>query len=219
MTTYLLTGTYPADCDLNMSDQITVPADVWTLLDNGSPPIFVTVGDSTVGRLRPAIPSDKLANDSCILPEWMWRLIGSPDSDTWVSIQVCTLPTADTILLRAREEASLLSMEDPVATLSAALSGITGPSWSCLSMGAELPLVCGVFDVMEIRGRDGPVPSACILDCDVNLEIMPALDHLPEESEPVPVPEPRAPTPPPPPPARLTKGFVPFSGVGRRLCD
>lgn len=218
MTTYLLTRTYPADCDLNMSDQITVPADVWTLLDNGSPPIFVTVGDSTVGRLRPAVPSDELGNDSCILPEWMWRLIDSPDPDTWISIQVCTLPTADTILLRAREESSLLSMDDPVATLSAALSGASGPSWACLSMGAELPLACGVFDVMEIRTSDDQiVSSACILDCDVNLEIMPALDHRPPVPEPV--PEPRVPTPPPPPPTRFTKGFVPFSGVGRRLCD
>jgi len=235
MTTYLLTNVYPSDSDLNMSDQITVPADVWTLLDNDQPPIFVAVGDTElVGRLRPAIPSDNLGNDTCIVPTWMWRLLDA-DPETWVSIRVCELPMAGTIHLRARNESSLTEMEDPVVQLSAALSGECGPSWSCLSTGAELPLTCGVFDVMEIRTSDGEVvPAACILDCDVNMEIVPALDHVrsscipaisrpdspyPAESailqreEPEPEPEPEPKTTP------HKRGFVPFSGVGRRLCE
>ena len=235
MTTYLLTTVY--DNDLNMSDQITVPADVWTLLDNGRPPIFVAVGDTElVGRLRPAVPSDKLGNDTCIVPTWMWRLLDA-DPETWVSIRVCELPMAGTIYLRARHESSLTDMEDPVVQLSAALSGECGPSWSCLSTGAELPLSCGVFDIMEIHTSDGEiVPAACILDCDVNLEIVPALDHVrpacipsspfrpdsPYPSAPALVSETNPntnPTPEPDTPPQIRRGFVPFSGVGRRLCD
>ena len=240
MTTYLLMNMYPEDSELNMSDQITVPADVWTRFDNGQPPIFVAVGESElVGRLRPAVPSDKLENDTCIVPNWMWRLL-DPDPEMWVSIRVCELPMAGTIYLRARHESSLTEMEDPVVQLSAALSGACGPSWSCLSMGAELPLVCGVFDIMEIRTRDGDiVPAACILDCDVNLEIIPALDHVrpscipsspfcPPSESPSPSPSPSRPDSPYP--AEIPylqsqatptekRGFIPFSGVGRRLCD
>jgi len=212
MSTFLLSGVYSQDCELNMSDQITVPADVWTMLDTGRLPIFAAIGYSNiVGRLRPAVVGDELSNDSCLLPDWMWRI--SQESETWLSIRVCDLPMAGTIVLRARTEATLLDMEDPVALLSASLSGSNGPSWSCLSTGAELPLMCGIFDIMEIHDREGnSVPAACILDCDVNLEIMTALDHVERPPTPIPAPIQQQGTP-------ATTRFVPFSGVGRRLCD
>jgi len=214
MSTFLLSGEYPQDCELNMSDQITVPADVWTMLDTGRLPIFAAIGDSNVvGRLRPAVVGDEFANDSCLLPQWMLRMTDSHEPETWISICVCELPMAGTIVLRARHEATLVDMDDPVAVLSASLSGSNGPSWSCLSTGAELPLLCGTFDIMEIRDSEGnSVPAACILDCDVNLEIMTALDHVERPPTPIPAPIQQQGTP-------ATTRFVPFSGVGRRLCD
>jgi hypothetical protein len=217
MTTFLLSGVYSQDCELNMSDQITIPADVWTMLDTGSLPMFAAIGDSSVvGRLRPAVVGDELANDSCLLPQWLWRMTDSNEPETWLSIRVCELPMAGTIVLRARHEATLVDMEDPVAVLSASLSGSNGPSWSCLSTGAELPLLCGTFDIMEIRDSEGnSVPAACILDCDVNLEIMTALDHVERPPTPVPAPIPLIQHPK----TSATTRFVPFSGVGRRLCD
>jgi hypothetical protein len=106
--------------------------------------------------------------------------------------------------------------------LTDALSGSGGNlSWSCLSTGAELPLACGTFDVMEIRSlEDFPVSAATILDCDVNLEFVPALDAPASASAPASAnaePEPEPEPPAPPVKAEETKGFVPFSGVGRRL--
>ena len=213
---------------MNMSDQITVPADLWTALDKDREdperPIFVVVGETElVGRLRPAVPSEGLSGDACRLPDWMWRLIYSSrvEGDQWIGLTVCELPMAGTIVLRARQEASLTQMDDPVAMLTAALSGATGPSWATLSTGSELPLSCGVFDVMEVQSVEGfPVSAACILDCDVNLEIVRALDRPPT---PEPQVRPLTPIPPPtptlPPPQETKKGFIPFSGVGRRLCD
>lgn len=218
---------YANESAMNMSDQITVPAEVWEAFDHdheGVGPIFVEVGgpdSGCFGRLRPATPSDHLSADSCIVPQWMWMRLGAPsgsDDDCWIGLTVQELPTAGSVTLRAREEASLTGSADPVAMLTEALSGITGLSWSCLSVGAELPLPCGVFDVIDMQSTEGfAVPAACILDCDVRLELVPALDHI------------EAPTPtstPTPSPFLLPeeeepnqKGFVPFSGVGRRLCD
>jgi len=212
---YLIPTTYPPESELNMSDQITIPAELWTTLDqehSSGTPIFVVLDSGAVGRLRPAVPADHLSGDSCRLPEWMHRMLipQERDDDTWVSLGVCELPTAGTVVLRARQEATLTGSADPVAMLTAALSGSDGLSWACLTTGSELPLACGVFDVMEIRSvEDFVVPAACILDCDVNLEIVRALDRQPT---PVPEPEPE----PEPEPTQVGK-FVPFSGVGRRL--
>jgi len=205
-----------------MSDQITVPADLWTTLDrdhDSSGPIFVEVGgvgSGVVGRLRPAFPSEVLDGDSCRLPQWMWMRIGAPagsDDDCWIELTRVLLPIAESVSLRPRTEVSITGVADPVAMLTEALSGVSGLSWACLSVGAELPLSCGVFDIIELRSTEGTVPYACILNCDVNLELVPALDHSP----------PRPPSPPSPfqeePEPTDKKGFVPFSGVGRRLCD
>lgn len=222
MTSYLILTVYEPDSEMNRSDQITVPADLWTTLDRdheGGQPIFVELGEGVVGRLRPAIPSEGLSNDSCRVPHWMWLRLGCPagsDDECWVPLTTCDLPTAGTLVLRARREADVTGSVDPVAMLTDALSGSGGNlSWSCLSTGAELPLACGTFDVMEIRSLDDfPVSAATILDCDVNLEFVPALDS-PAPANPEPEPEPLSATHA----TRVTesKGFVPFSGVGRRL--
>jgi hypothetical protein len=106
------------------------------------------------------------------------------------------------------------------------LSEVLSASWSCLSVGSALPLVCGTFDVIGIEAVDGSsVSGACILDTDVNLELIPALDHVdtPIPSPVEPEPEPTTTTTAAPQrsqPRRGSKvGFVPFSGVGRRTCD
>lgn len=236
MTTYLNLTVYEPDSELHRSDQVLVPSTVWEAFDRdheGHGPIFVEVGDADsggVGRLRPAVPTDGLAADACRVPEWMWMRLGAPaghDDDCWIGLTARMLPTAGTITLRARREATVTGSEDPVAMLTAALSGSEGGlSWSCLCAGSELPLSCGDFDVMEILSIEGfPVPAATILDCDVNLELAPALDHVPT---PPPSPPPAAapldfatmmPLPPAAPLRGAPKGFVPFSGVGRRLCD
>jgi hypothetical protein len=112
----------------------------------------------------------------------MWLCLGAPigsDDDCWCSLTVVPyLAQADTIVLRPRVAATLTESADPVAMLTAALTGAQGGlSWATLTVGAELPLSCGVFDVMEIRSLEGlSVPVASILDCDVNLELVAALD-------------------------------------------
>lgn len=246
---------YEPDSEFNRSDQILVPAAVWERFDRehqsgGGWPIFVEIGQpgwqgDVVGRIRPAVPSDRLAADCCRVPSWMWMRLGAPagaDEDCWFSLEARPLPQVGRIVLRAREEITVTGAADPVAMLTAELTGGGGGlSWACLCAGAELPLSCGVFDVIDVISCEGyPVPAACILDCDVDLELVPALDH---------VDPPRAPTPPPAPtpvlapeqttmlpasivaasaamarpPSRRTHhgppGFVPFSGTGRRLCD
>jgi hypothetical protein len=230
--TYLNVSLYSAEHELHGSDQVLVPASVWKEFDRdheGTGPIFVGVDGVAVGRLRPAVMMDDLPSDTCRVPEWMWLLLGAPGGpDQWVELTVRRLPVAGTISLRARREATMMGA-DPVAMLTAALSGQMGPSWACLSVGAELPLSCGVFDVMDIQGLDGEsVAAASILDCDVNLDIVSALDAgAVEDDAPVPVPvegflepvvsgngtrfveegfvEP------------VVSGFVPFSGKGYRL--
>jgi len=206
MTSYLLLSTYEESSDLNRSDQITVPAEVWAAFDRdhvGDGPIFVDVG-SVVCRLRPAVPSDGLRGDSCRVPLWVVRRLApvETETDTWVGLTACQLALAHKLVLRARREADMTESPDPIAMLTAALSGSTGgPSWACLSVGSELPLSCGTFDVMEIWSAPSvPAPAACFLNCDVNLEFAVALDHVEPESEPL-----------------RSGGFVPFSGKGNRL--
>lgn len=252
MSTYLNLTVYEPDSELHRSDQVLVPAVVWEHFDReheGHGPVFVEVGDmdsGILGRLRPAVPADGLPADACRVPRWMCRRLGvsatnaerfaDDDEECWVGLTALSLPVAGSITLRARREATLTGAADPVAMLTAALSGSEGgPSWSCLCAGAELPLGCGDFDVMEIKSIEGfSVPAASILDCDVNLELMPALDHVPTPSvtHATRVTDPPEPAqlldmntmltlPPAAPPSRNQgpKGFVPFSGIGRRLCD
>jgi len=86
-----------------------------------------------------------------------------------------------------------------------------------------LPLSCGIFDIMALQScEDAPVTSACILNMDLDLELVEALDHVappPSVSVAAPVVAPA----PAPAPARLVsrfaKKFEPFAGVGRRLGD
>jgi len=218
MSTYLLLTVYADPDPLNKSDQITVPTVVWEQFDRdhtGNGPIFVAVGSSDsglVGRLRPAVPEDALV-DACAVPSWMWIRLGAPtggDDDCWIGLTVCPLPIAGSLTLRAHHEATLTGAADPVAMLTEELSR----SWASLSTGAELPLVCGTFDIVEIRSIEGfPVPAACVLDCDVDLEIAEARDHVSPCPSPCPCPCP-SPSPETPVPA---KGFVPFSGKGHRL--
>jgi hypothetical protein len=237
MSAYLNLTVFDPSSELHASDQILVPAAVWESFDRvheGHGPFFVEVGDADsgiMGRLRPAVPADGLPADACRLPEWMWMRLGAPtgsDDDCWIGLTSRGLPMAGSVTLRARREATLTGSADPVAMLTEALSGSGGgPSWSCLCAGAALPLACGEFDIMEITSVEGfPVPAACILDCDVNLELVPALDHVPPRP---PTPTPPEPElldmntmmtlPPPAPPGRGSKGYVPFGGTGRRLCD
>jgi hypothetical protein len=255
--TYLLATKYTEGSELNLSDQITIPGSLWESLtaSSGSSgnPVFVEVGEESgvVGRIVPGIAST-IAEDAVQLPRWMIERLGlALNSDCWISLTVIPLNTAATITLRAREESMLTDLgPEPLEALSAALSGAYGPSWACLSVGSELPLAIGIFDIMGIRSADDePLMMASILNTDVNLDIMPALDHV---DTPVPV------TPPKPavavaaqqeqqqgqqqgqqqpsqqqqqpsqlqinqqqprPRAGSVVGFVPFSGRGYRLGD
>lgn len=174
--TYLLANVYAAGSELNLSDQITVPLTVWEAMtgsssSSSSGPCFVEVTENSgvFGRIVPG-----LEGDACQLPQWMIDRLGIEEEGTWVLLSKCVLQKAGVVTLRAREEATLTEVDDPVTMLSEIMSA----SWACLSVGSALPLVCGTFDVIGIEGVDGTsISGACILDTDVIMELIPALDH------------------------------------------
>jgi hypothetical protein len=214
MSTYLQVILYDAESEFHRSDQVAVPATFWQecMKDHvGERPVFVQLGEEGVAaRIRPGAETE-----TCQMPEWLWIRIGAPE---WTSIQTIEVPDAGRITLRARKEASLTGVPDAVGMLAAALSGSGGPSWAVLTVGSELPLACGVFDIMGLESCENfPVSSACILNMDLDLELVPALDHV--EPVPEPAPAPAAPAPPAKTVSRFAKKFEPFAGVGRRLGD
>ncbi len=225
MTHYLQLTVYEPNMSLARSDQITVPGPLWEQLDaerSGAGPIYVSVGEEggILGRIIPAISSDALLADTCRIPEWMWMRLGAPEGDAWLALSVIPAPpVVDRLVLRAQKEAALLALGDPVAVLTECLSGSHGgPSWSCLTEGMELPLECGSFDVVGLYDEDGDrLQHGSILDTDVKLEFVPALDHV----EPAPAPRTATPIPQIPLPYKpvsgVPRGFIPFSGAGRRL--
>lgn len=232
MTHYLQLTVYEPNMSLNSSDQITVPGDLWTQLDTerSQPgPIYVAVGEEggVIGRIIPATPCDALFADTCRIPEWMWMRLGAPEGESWLALSVIPSPPAvDRLVLRAQKEAALLALGDPVTVLTECLSGSHGASWSCLTEGIELQLECGSFDVVGLYDVDGEgLQHGSILDTDVKLEFVPALDHVePTPAPPLPAtPVPQI-TPPFPqisspykPVSGVPRGFMPFSGTGRRL--
>jgi hypothetical protein len=186
--------TYDDESSLCHGDQILVPTRVWTAFDakhRGSGPIFVSVcgdeGDETgiVGRLRPAVPADSLDEDCCRIPTADWMRLGAPmPGDLWTHVSATTLPTVGTITLRAHKERSLTALADPVVTLSAEIAA----GWSCVTQGSELVLPCGSFDVMGLEDLGGSrIHAGCILNTDVVLELVPALDHRPPTPMPTPI--------------------------------
>jgi hypothetical protein len=152
------------------------------------------------------------------MPEWLWHQIAPSyeDEETWVSV-VATVPHfVEKLVLQPHCHRDVLAMEDPVATLAAQITGDGSGGWGSLTVGASLMLPCGSFNVMGITDLNGEEVSAgCILDRDINLDFMPALDYVPP--------------PLPQPPVVLDShspifgsssapaGFVPFSGAGYRL--
>jgi len=212
MSTYLQVILYDADSELHRSDQVTVPTTFWQECmqrHEGPRPVFVSLGDGVAARIRPGA-----MNETCQMPEWLWVRIGAPE---WTAVEIAEVPDAGRITLRARKEASLTGVPDALGMLAAALSGADGsPSWAVLTVGSELPLTCGVFDIMGLQScEDFPVTSACILNLDLDLELVPALDYV--EEVPAPVVAPTAPAAKSV--SRFAKTFEPFSGVGRRLGD
>ncbi len=209
------------------TDQILVPAEVWAQFDVvGS--MFAAVGDTGLyGRLCPATPEDRLPADSCRVPQWMYERI---EEGSWLSLTAAQLDTVTHLVLRARHEADVLAMDDPVLVLSVQLS-----AWAVLSTGQEVRLPCGVFDVIELHTRLGPAAAGCILDTDVTLEFVPALDAA---RPPTPIPQISPPFSSPSTPTSTTSqkstefafqtvpkkkkfansgGFIPFSGMGYTL--
>jgi hypothetical protein len=189
-STYLNVCTYDAT-SLSHGDQILVPSRVWTAFDEdheGTGPIFVSLGDGVIGRLRPATPADHLDEDSCRVPQADWIRLGAPMiGERWITLEPLRLPIVGSITLRARREAYFTALADPVATLSAEISA----TWACISNGAELTLPCGIFDVMDLHDVSGAtIPAGCLLDTDVNLEIVPALDSVPQQRPLTPHPSP-----------------------------
>jgi len=142
--------------DQNMSDQIQVPLELWEqLATSNDTPTFMRINGSAVGRIVPA------EIRGCRIPSWMWSLVGEPTE--FVELEVVTLPIATSISLKPRDRETT-SLEDMTAALS---------SWSCLSVGAELPLISGTYDIISIQAAGTEVSAACILDCDVNLDLIP----------------------------------------------
>jgi hypothetical protein len=211
MSTYLQVILYDAESEFHRSDQVAVPATFWQecMKDAmGDRPVFVQLGEGVAARIRPGAEAE-----TCQMPEWLWIRIGAPE---WTAVQTLEIPDAGRITLRARKESSLTGVPDALGMLAAALSGADGsPSWAVLTVGSELPLACGVFDIMSLESCENfPVASACILNMDLDLELVPALDHV----EPIPVPAPVAPAAAKTV-SRFAKKFEPFAGVGRRLGD
>jgi hypothetical protein len=222
--TYLRPIVYDHASTLNRSDQITVPAAIWSMFDRehvGNGPIFVVLDGHCMGRLRPATTEDALDADVMRVPEWLWHQI-SPSYDeeeTWVSIVVTAPRFVEKLVLQPQCHRDVLALEDPVATLAAQIMGDGSGGWGSLTVGASLMLPSGSFNVMGLTCPDGEEMSVgCILDRDINLDFLPALDYVP----------PRPPTPIPAAPVRLdthspmfgpshVMGFVPFSGTGYRL--
>ena len=136
------------------TDQIQVPLTLWEQYAGPDDmPTFMRVGGNPVGRI---VPADI---QGCRIPTWMWELAGCPVE--FVELERVALPTAGSITLKPRGECA--SLEEMTAALGV---------WSCLSVGAELALSCGIYDIIAIQAADGTdVPAACILD--VNLEIVP----------------------------------------------
>jgi uncharacterized membrane protein YgcG len=235
---------YAMDSDLNRSDQITVPVRIWRNLyhehDGGERPLFVGVQGGAeqlqrlVARIRPAGTGELEDEHSCLIPDWMWVHLGAPEYGTWLTLAVTTVANVGTLVLRPRAAGVLAALDDPVAALTAALTGTGGEaSWAVLCVGAELPLWCGVFDVVGMRTLGGSeMVVGCILDHDVTLELEAAVTAT------------AVTTPPPSPPAVLlpdgtgdgggsgggmsfpgmggsssggASGFQPFSGAGRTL--
>lgn len=236
---------YVMESDFNRSDQITVPIRTWQNLyhghEGGERPLFVNVQSgaeqlqSLVARIRPAGIGELEDEHSCLIPDWMWIHLGAPEFGTWLTLEVTTVADVGTVVLRPRTHAVLAALVDPVASLTAELSGGAGThSWSVLCVGAELPLGCGVFDVTGLRSIGGTeMVAGCILDHDVTLEL--------ENADTTPIARPSTPPPSPVPvllpDAILTQsggmsfpgmerlqggggaagGFVPFGGTGRTL--
>jgi hypothetical protein len=182
--TYLLANVYAEGSELNLSDQITVPLTVWEAMTGSSSssssssspgPCFVEVTENSgvFGRIIPG-STTSVEGDACKLPQWMIDRLGIEEEGTWVLLSKCVLQKAGVVTLRVREEATLTEVDDPVTMLSEIMSA----SWACLSVGSALPLVCGTFDIIGMEGVDGTsISGACILDTDVVMELIPALDH------------------------------------------
>ena len=145
------------DPRLNMTDQIQVPLAVWEQYGTSTDtPTFMRVNGCAVGRI---VPAD--IYDSCRIPTWMLSLCGEA---AFVELETVTLPTATSITLKPRNPDEQVDLE----TMSAAISA----SWASLTVGATLQLVCGTYDIISILAADTEVPAACILDCDVDLDLV-----------------------------------------------
>ena len=249
MTHYLNVSVYEKESPLYHGDQVLVHHTVWREFDEdheGTGPMFVEVGEAgsgAIARLRPATVVDGLGAEECRMPEWLWLRVGAPiPGEGWVQIQSVSLPMVAAITLRARCEADLLALDDPVTVLSEQISA----AWACVTAHSELVLPCGVFDIMGLRDPDGSeITAGCVLNTDVNLDLVPALDHKPPR-QPTPMPSPvmhasnvmatdeavfrevvstptrhadhvRHAATPHSTPVLQPKGFIPFSGTGYRL--
>lgn len=189
-STLLRLQRYEDGSPFHRSDQVMVPAGFWEDLHrnhSGGRPIFVAISEtaeglydssgSVVGRIRPGLSGE----ETCLVPDWMWLRLGAPEDDFWCVVGERPIADAGQITLRPRRSATLADSIDPLGMLTAVLSGAAGGGehgWACLMSSMELPLACGVFDVVEIMSLDGfSISVACILDMDVRLDLLPALDE------------------------------------------
>lgn len=221
---------YPADSPWNKTDMIGVSVSMWRQLypedvsgggGGGDRPVFVSLGLGTVvGRVRPD-PALNWEPERVEIPEWMWLLLGAPDTGAPMEMAPIALHDVGRIVLRPRTVAAAEAGE---AVLTAELSA---GSWAVLQCGMELTLTCGIYDVLEVFDVvGGDVLAGCILNQDVTVEFEPVLGApapspvpplLPSAPPPVPVPAPTGGAGVSGPPRPTRSGFIPFSGKGYTL--
>ena len=218
---------YSADSSWNKTDMIGVPVSMWRQLypedvsGDGDRPVFVSLGLGTVvGRVRPDSALD-WEPGRVEIPEWMWLLLGAPDTGAPMEMEPIALHDVGRIVLRPRTVAAAEAGE---AALTAELSA---GSWAVLQSNMELTLACGIYDVLEVFDvTGGDVLAGCILNQDVTVEFEPVLGVTPPS--PIPPMIPSVPAPPPAPartggagvsaqPQPTRSGFISFSGKGYTL--
>lgn len=148
------------------------------------------------------------------MPFWMQQHLQLKPGEI-VSIKNAVLPKGDYVKLRPQQKA-FIEISDPKAVLENKLR-----HFSCLTKGDTIMIHYNnnqyLIDVLEVCGKNGPANAISIVETDVKVDFERPLD-MPES----PIEEPKIEYPiitkkKSEPKKEEKPGFVPFSGVGRRI--